>query len=101
MILERAIYYIKPGTAKQFEKGFAEARQYIERQPGLIRIEMRQGIESPDCFMLLAWWDSVESHMEGFRKSVDFAKWRAPLAPCFSDKPVWMEHFAAEAGDSG
>ena len=81
-------------VAKQ--KGFAEARQYIERQPGLIRIEMRQGIESPDCFMLLAWWDSVESHMEGFRKSADFAKWRAPLAPCFSDKPVWMEHFAVE-----
>ena len=94
MILERAIYYVRPGAMKDFEKGFAEARKYIEKQPGLIKIEMRQGVESPDCFMLLAWWDSVESHMEGFRKSTDFAKWRAPLAPFFSEKPVWMEHFA-------
>jgi quinol monooxygenase YgiN len=53
---------------------------------------MRQGIESPDSFLLLVWWDDVESHMKGFRQSPAITQWRALLGPYFAGTPA-MEHY--------
>jgi heme-degrading monooxygenase HmoA len=91
-ILERALFPIKPGMAKEFAAAFAEARLLIEASPGFRRLEMRQGIETPDSFLLLVWWDSVEAHMQGFRESPAIHRWRALLSPFFAGTPR-MEHF--------
>ena len=69
MIVERAIFAIKPGTAKEFAAAFALARPHIEGSKGFRKIEMRQGMENPDTWLLLVWWDTVDDHMKGFRKS--------------------------------
>jgi heme-degrading monooxygenase HmoA len=92
MILERALFPIKPGRSGEFAAAFAKARKLLEATPGFQKLEMRQGIEAPDTFVLLVWWDSVEAHMQGFRDSPAILEWRALLTPFFSGTPQ-MEHY--------
>ena len=91
-ILERALFTIKPGTVNEFATAFASARKLLEASPGFQGLEMRQGIEAPDTFVLLVWWDSVEAHMEGFRESPAILEWRTLLSPFFAATPQ-MEHY--------
>src|ERR1700744_1270833 len=91
-ILECATFPIKPGTAQEFAAAFAKARPHIEGAKGFRRLEIRQGIESPDSFILLVWWDSVDDHMKGFRGSPAFGEFGKHLAPFFASAPV-MEHY--------
>ena len=59
MILERAIFAIKPGQADDFEKAFALAAPLIRAAKGNRKAEMHRGIENPDSFILLCEWDSA------------------------------------------
>jgi heme-degrading monooxygenase HmoA len=92
MILERAIFAIKPGTLKEFEAAFVLARPHIEAAKGFRKLEMCHGIESPDSFLLLVWWNTLEDHMKGFRESEAFAQWRKHLGPFFASPPA-VEHY--------
>ena len=67
MILERALITVKPGQAEAFKAAFPKARPHIEAAKGFRKIEMRQGIEHPDDFLLLVWWETLEDHTVGFR----------------------------------
>ena len=96
MILECATFPIKPGTALEFTAAFAKARPHIESAKGLRKLEIRQGIESPDSFILLVWWDSVEDHMKGFRESEAFGEFVKPLGSLLAGAPA-MEHYAETA----
>jgi len=93
-ILERALFAIKPGKTEEFAGAFAKARKLLEATPGFQRLEMRRGLEAPETFLLLVWWDSVEAHMKGFRESPAITEWRALLSPFFADTPR-MEHYGA------
>jgi heme-degrading monooxygenase HmoA len=93
VILERAIFPIKPGQAMDFEAAYAKARKLIERAKGCRKAELRRGLETPDSFILLVLWDSVDDHMKGFRESPAFTEWRALLSPYFAG-PSAMEHYA-------
>jgi len=92
MILERALFSIKLGMAGEFAAAFAKARKLLEATPGFQRLEIRRGIEAPDTFILLVWWDNVEAHMKGFRGSPSILEWRALLSPFFAGAPQ-MEHY--------
>ena len=94
MILERAIFAIKPGQAKDFEAAFAKAGPLIRAAKGCIQADMRPGIENPDSYILLVLWESVDDHMVGFRESPAFTEWRALLGPHFASPPA-MEHYGA------
>ena len=93
MIVERAIFAIKPGTkTPDFAAAYALARPHIEGAKGFRKIEMRQGVENPDTWLLLVWWDSVDDHMKGFRESPAFAEWRKHLGSFFASPPA-VEHY--------
>jgi len=94
MILERALFAIKPGQAEDFEQAFGQARMLIERAKGCRKASMHRGIENPDSFILLVEWDTLEDHMVGFRESQDFVEWRALLGPHFASAPA-VEHYKA------
>jgi quinol monooxygenase YgiN len=53
---------------------------------------MTHGIESPDRFVLLVEWDSVEAHEQNFRATERFTAWRAEIGPFFAGPPR-VEHF--------
>jgi heme-degrading monooxygenase HmoA len=93
MIVERALLTLKPGTSKaDFAAAYALAKPHIASSPGFRKIEMRQGVESPDTYLLLVWWDTVENHMKDFRESNAFVEWRKHLGPLFAAPPA-VEHY--------
>ena len=94
MILERAIFLIKPGQAEDFAAAYGQAAPLIRAAKGCRKAEMHRGVENPDSFILLVEWDTLEDHMIGFRESPAFAEWRALLGPHFASAPA-VEHYAA------
>ena len=92
MILERALITVKPGQAEAFKQAFAKARPHIEGSKGCRKVEMRQGIEHPDDFLLLVWWETLEDHTVGFRESPAFQEWRTILGPLFASPPAVVHH---------
>lgn len=92
MVLEIAQFSITPGAEDAFAAAFAEAHPLVASSPGCHSVRMTRGIESPDRFVLLIEWDSVEQH-EAFRASDRFPRWRALIGPHFA-APPHVEHFA-------
>ncbi|CAJ1502367.1 antibiotic biosynthesis monooxygenase [[Mycobacterium] kokjensenii] len=92
MIVEHGVLPIRPGSEADFEAAYAEARPLIASQPGFLGITMSRSVESPNLYLLLVRWESVEAHTEGFRKSPEFPRWRELLHPFYESPPV-IEHF--------
>jgi heme-degrading monooxygenase HmoA len=97
MVLEVAILNVRPGESERFEVAFREAQQFISAAPGYRRHELQRCVETPDRYLLLAWWDSLESHTEGFRKSPGYERWRR-LLHAFYDPFPEVEHYTRVAG---
>jgi heme-degrading monooxygenase HmoA len=60
-------------------------------------LDVRRGlaaafIENDHRFLLLVWWDSVESHERGFRGSPQYAEWKALLHHFYDPFPT-VEHY--------
>jgi heme-degrading monooxygenase HmoA len=92
MILEQVIFTITPGSEAEFEEALQQAKQVIAQSPGFRSLKLLRGIEKPSTFLLLNEWDTVADHMEGFRKSEFFVRWRELIGPYFASPPV-VEHF--------
>lgn len=92
MILEKALLNIRPGQSQAFEAAFQQALPLIAGAPGFISLEIRACIETPDRYLLLARWQTVEHHMEGFRRSLEYQEWRTLLHHFYEPFPT-VEHF--------
>ena len=94
MILERAVFAIKPGSETEFEAAMEQAKEVIAQAGGFQSFRLRRGIEQPSTYLLLIEWDSVADHMEGFRESDLFVRWRELIGPYFASAPE-VEHYEA------
>ncbi len=92
MVLEVAILSVRLGESDAFETAFLEAQQIISASPGHQRHELRRCVEVADRYLLLVWWDSLESHTEGFRKSPEYQRWRDLLHRFYDPFPT-VEHY--------
>jgi heme-degrading monooxygenase HmoA len=54
-------------------------------------------VEAADRYLLLVWWDSLESHTKGFRLSPDYERWRALLHHFYDPFPA-VEHYVSVPG---
>lgn len=93
MILELADIRIHPGQ----QAAFAEAIQrgvvtVISRAKGFKGYKVNHGIESPERYVLMIFWETLEDHTVAFRQGPLFAEWRAIVQPFFAAPPV-VEHF--------
>ncbi|HEY6794859.1 MAG TPA: antibiotic biosynthesis monooxygenase family protein [Kineosporiaceae bacterium] len=79
MILEIAVFTIKPGHADAFAAAYHRAAELIASSPGCLSTRMTRGVENPDEFTLLVEWETLEAHLEGFRGSDRFHRWRAAI----------------------
>ena len=77
MILEIATITLKPGNADAFMSVMPDAFPFVESTPGYLRHELHRGLESPDTFTLLIWWETLEAHTVTFRESERFPAWRS------------------------
>ncbi len=93
MILEVADFRTTEGN----EAAFAEALQrgldtVLRHAHGFRSARVQRGIESPQRFLLMIEWDTLEDHTVGFRGGELFPKWRAIVGPFFAQPPQ-VEHF--------
>lgn len=93
MILELADIRIKSGQQAAFEAAVQHGiATVVSTSPGFISYTMQHGIESPERYVLLLQWDTLEAHSVTFRESALFPQWRAIVGPFFAGPPV-VEHF--------
>lgn len=92
MVLEHAILPVRPGLEKEFESTFALARPLISGRPGFVSLSLSRSVESPNLYLLLVEWGSIEAHTEGFRGSEEYGQWRALLHHFYEPFPM-VEHF--------
>jgi heme-degrading monooxygenase HmoA len=93
MILEVAILDVKPGLATAFERDFARASTYIRSVPGYCSHELQRCIEKPSRYLLLARWETLEAHTEGFRRSPQYGEWKKLLHHYYDPFPT-VEHYS-------
>lgn len=92
MVLEVATIKVTPGSADAFMAAYHQAHHLPAESPGCRSVRMTRGVESPETFVLLIEWDSVEAHDENFRQTDRFAQWRSLIGPHFAEPPH-VEHY--------
>lgn len=97
MILELADITIRPGEQAAFDTAIAHGvRSVISKATGFRRASVQKGIESPERYLLLIEWETLENHTVDFRGSAAFAEWRAIVGSFFAQPPR-VEHFTTVA----
>ena len=92
MILEVAILNIKPGQRDAFEAAFRQASPIIASMKGYISHEVQHCIETPDRYLLLVRWQTLEDHTVGFRGSTQYQDWKRLLHHFYDPFPT-VEHY--------
>jgi heme-degrading monooxygenase HmoA len=96
-VLEVAILDVRPERGPAFEASFAEAQSIVASMPGYRRHELRRCVEKDERYLLLVWWDDLESHTVGFRGSPGYRRWKALLHDFYDPFPV-VEHYTPLLG---
>jgi heme-degrading monooxygenase HmoA len=93
MILEVADIRIPPGQNEQFDAAIRNGLDTVVcRSRGFRGYKVNKSIESPERYLLMIYWDTLENHTVDFRQGPLFAQWRAIVGPYFAAPPV-VEHF--------
>jgi heme-degrading monooxygenase HmoA len=92
MVLEVAILDVKPGEEARFEADFSIASAFIRAIDGYLSHELHRCLEKGSRYLLLARWETLEAHTEGFRKSPQYLKWKALLHHYYDPFPT-VEHY--------
>ena len=100
MILEVADIRITPGRQAEFDEAIQRGLQTVIAQArGFRGWNVNRGVESPERYLLMIFWDTLEDHTVHFRQGPLFPEWRAIVGPFFAAPPV-VEHFEL-VGQSG
>ncbi len=93
MILEVADIRIHPDQHVAFEEAIQRGLDsVISKARGFRGFKVNKGVEHPQRYLLMIFWDTLEDHTVHFRQSPAFAEWRAIVGPYFAAPPV-VEHF--------
>ena len=92
MVLEVALIDVQPGQEDAFVASYRSGHQILAGTDGCRSVRMTRGVESPTRFVLLVEWDSVEAHVDNFRNTERFDRWRELIGPHFAGPPL-VEHF--------
>ncbi len=92
MITEQAVLDVRPGDETAFETTFDDAKQIIASMSGFVSLGLHRCIERPSRYLLLVEWESLEDHVDGFRRSSEYQEWRALLHRFYDPFPT-VEHF--------
>jgi heme-degrading monooxygenase HmoA len=93
MILEVADIRIQPGQQAAFDEAIERGlRTVISQAQGFKGWKVNKGVESPERYVLMIFWETLEDHTVAFRGGPLFAQWRAIVGPFFAAPPV-VEHF--------
>lgn len=93
MILELADIRIHQGKQAEFDSAIVKGVEtVIAKAKGFRGYKVNKGIESPERYILMIFWESLENHTVDFRQSPAFQQWRAIVGGHFAAPPA-VEHF--------
>jgi heme-degrading monooxygenase HmoA len=92
MILEAVILHVKPGLESDFEAAFKIASKIISSSERYLSHELHRCIEVQGKYLLLVRWETLESHIVGFRGSAEYQEWKTLLHHFYEPFPT-VEHF--------
>jgi heme-degrading monooxygenase HmoA len=91
MLLERSYLLIREGLEADFAAAMAATGLPLHKAvPGATNVSLGRGLESPEKFMLLIEWRSMDVHI-AFTKTTRFQEFLALLKPFTNGGS--MEHF--------
>ena len=77
---------------EEFEAAFARAQKIIFSMSGYLSQQLQRCLETPDRYLLLVNWQTLEDHTRGFRESDEYQEWRALLHHFYDPFPT-VEHY--------
>jgi heme-degrading monooxygenase HmoA len=94
MILEVADIRIPAGQQAEFETAVHFGLSTVfPKAKGFQGYEVRHSIESPERYVLLLQWETLEDHTVAFRSSALYMEWRGLVSGFFA-QPPFVEHFS-------
>ena len=94
MILELADIRIQSGPQAQFDEAIKRAIGLtIAKATGYLGHQVQKGVESPERYLLMVRWNTLDNHIIDFRESPAFTEWRGIVGPFFAAPPT-VEHFS-------
>lgn len=101
MILEIARITVKPGLDEEFLRVAAEHGAGIfSNAVGCAGMQLRKSIETPDTYIMLVRWHTLDNHLVDFRGSEGFKRWREATGDLYA-KPTEIENFELAYDGSG
>ncbi len=93
MILELADIRIHAGKQQEFDAAIKNGVEtVIAHAKGFKGYKVNKCIETPERYVLMIFWETLENHTVDFRGSANFADWRSIVGPFFAAPPT-VEHF--------
>lgn len=92
MIVEHAVLDVVPGEEQSFEEAFVEAKAIIASMHGFRSLRLDRCVEKRSRYLLLVEWDRLEDHVDGFRRSAEYERWRGLLHHFYEPFPT-VEHY--------
>jgi quinol monooxygenase YgiN len=92
MIIEYIRYRIQEEQAVAFLQAYKQAQHALVDSPHCLRYELSRCLEEPALYVLRIEWDSVEGHLQGFRRSEQFRAFLGHVRP-FVEQIEEMQHY--------
>lgn len=72
MTIEYIRYKLQPEQFAAFEEAYIKAKEVLQQSANFVGYEITKGVEEPNNYIVRIHWDSVDGHLNGFRKGPDF-----------------------------
>lgn len=95
-VREEVVLPVVAGREDEFERAFSTAQHIVAAAPGFRDLTLSRGLETPNHYLLLIEWDSLEAHETGFRGSPAYAEWSALLHHFYEPFPT-VSHYTEVA----
>lgn len=92
MIVEYIRYKVPAEEIQAFEKGYEIAATSLRASAHCLGYELSRCVEEAGRYILRIEWDSIDGHMNGFRKSDVFISFFSAIKP-FVSQIEEMQHY--------
>lgn len=92
MVIEYIRYRIPEQQASAFLQAYRQAQYALQASPHCLNYELSRCLEEPERYVLRIEWDSVEGHLQGFRRSEAFRAFLSHVRP-FVAQIEEMQHY--------
>lgn len=96
MVVEYIRYQVSEGQGPALEQAYTRASESLKQSPHCLAYELAKCTEEPASYILRIEWDSIEGHLQGFRRSPVFQHFFAAIGP-FVNAIQEMRHYEVTA----